>query len=165
MVDRALKVRRMNMPAVPGGLPFVGQVLEMIRRPPWDLMVEWMHQLGPIYKFSLFGENCVVAADPALLKEVLHTGMKNFRKDLDFTYKPFMHLLGTGLVTSEGQLWYTQRAMVSAVFRIEILEIIPDIAKRYVCVIFFFQLFHLFFFLGHGALSSSVPLLRLPLLI
>jgi len=56
--------------------------------------------------------------------------MKAFQKDLDFTYKPFMPLLGTGLVTSEGQLWYTQGSMVSAVFRIEILEIIPHLAKR-----------------------------------
>jgi cytochrome P450 len=129
-VDRALKVRRMNMPVVPGGLPFLGQVLELIRMPPWDLMVQWMERLGPIYRFTLFGESCVVVADPALLREVLQTSMKAFQKDLDFTYKPFMPLLGTGLVTSEGQLWYTQRAMVSAVFRIEILEIIPHIAKR-----------------------------------
>jgi len=118
------------MPVVPGGLPFLGQVLELIRMPPWDLMVQWMECLGPIYRFTLFGESCVVVADPALLREVLQTSMKAFQKDLDFTYKPFMPLLGTGLVTSEGQLWYTQRAMVSAVFRIEILEIIPHIAKR-----------------------------------
>lgn len=130
MVDKGVKIRRMNMPAVEGGVFFLGQVFEMIRMPPWDLMVQWMHQLGPIYQFKLFGENCVVVADPALLKEVLHTAMRNFKKDLDFTYKPFMSLLGTGLVTSEGSLWFTQRAMVSAVFRIEILEIIPHIAKR-----------------------------------
>lgn len=129
-MDKALKVRRMNMPTVPGGVPFLGQVLEMIRSPPWDLMVRWGDALGPIYRFTLFGENCVVVADPALLKEVLQTSMKAFKKDLDFTYKPFMHLLGTGLVTSEGQLWYTQRAMVSSIFRIEILEVIPHIAKR-----------------------------------
>lgn len=130
MVDKRLKVRRMNMPIVQGGVPFLGQVLEMIRMPPWDLMVQWMHQLGPIYQFTLFGEHCVVAADPALLKEILHTNMRSFKKDIDFTYKPFMSLLGTGLVTSEGSLWFTQRAMVSAVFRIEILTIIPLIAKR-----------------------------------
>lgn len=129
-VDRARKIGRMNMPVVPGGLPFFGQVLELIRLPPWDLMVQWMERLGPIYRFTLFGESCVVVADPELLREVLQTSMKAFQKDLGFTYKPFMPLLGTGLVTSEGQLWYTQRAMVSSVFRIEILEIIPDIAKR-----------------------------------
>lgn len=129
-VDRVLKTRRMGMPRVPGGLPYIGQVPALTQSPPWDLMVRWMEQLGPIYRFTLFGEECVVAADPALLKEVLQSSMKAFKKDLDFTYKPFMPLLGTGLVTSEGQLWYTQRAMVSAVFRIEILEIIPHIAKR-----------------------------------
>lgn len=137
-VDRAVKVRRMGMPRVPGGLPYIGQVPALTQSPPWDLMVRWMKELGPIYRFTLFGEECVVAADPGLLKVVLQSSMKAFKKDLDFTYKPFMPLLGTGLVTSEGQLWYTQRAMVSAVFRIEILEIIPHIAKRCVgCWVFF----------------------------
>lgn len=59
------------MAAVPGGLPFLGQVLELIRMPPWDLMVQYMERLGPIYRFTLFGESCVVVADPALLREVL----------------------------------------------------------------------------------------------
>jgi cytochrome P450 len=102
----------------------------MIRSCPWDLMVQWMHQYGPIYRFVLFGETCVVVADPSALKEVLHSNMRSFKKDLDFTYKPFMVLLGTGLVTSEGALWRKQRTLVSSVFRVEILDIIPIIAKR-----------------------------------
>lgn len=131
-VDAQLKIRRMSsIPVVKGGLPYIGHAAALIKVAPWDMMVQWMHQYGPIYRIKLFGQNCVVTADPALLKEVLHSQMRCFQKDLDFTYKPFMVLLGTGLVTSEGSLWAKQRTMVSAVFRIEILEIIPHIAKRW----------------------------------
>lgn len=129
-VDRQFKIRRMNMPLVEGGIPIIGQAVALIKTAPWDLMVQWMHQYGPMYRFKLFGENCVVAADPALLREILQSQMRCFQKDLHFTYKPFMVLLGSGLVTSEGHLWAKQRTMVSPVFRIEILEIIPHIAKR-----------------------------------
>lgn len=41
-------------------------------------------------------------------------------QDQEFTYGPFLPLLGTGLVTSEGEEWRRQRALVSGVFRIEV---------------------------------------------
>jgi hypothetical protein len=73
MVERELKVRRMNMPLVPGGTFILGQALNMIRGTPWDLMVRWMRQYGPVYRFQLFGENCVVVADPKALQEVFQS--------------------------------------------------------------------------------------------
>ena len=39
-------------------------------------------------------------------------------------------ILGTGLVTSEGELWAKQRKMVSNVFRVEILDDIVAITQR-----------------------------------
>ena len=50
--------------------------------------------------------------------------------DVSFTYEPFLDILGTGLVTSEGESWKRQRLMVSAAFRIEILDDIVDISTR-----------------------------------
>lgn len=41
-----------------------------------------------------------------------------------------MCLLGTGLVTSEGKVWRESRANVSKVLRVDILEEIPEMAKR-----------------------------------
>jgi len=46
--------------------------------------------------------------------------MTVFKKDLNFTYKPFMSLLGRGLVTSDGKLWRKQRSLLSHRLRFEI---------------------------------------------
>uniref|UniRef100_A0A7S2Y0F8 Cytochrome P450 n=1 Tax=Fibrocapsa japonica TaxID=94617 RepID=A0A7S2Y0F8_9STRA len=93
-------------------------------------MTEWAQTYGPIYQFHLFGKRCVGVADPSLLKTVLNTEMSKFHKDRDFTYRPFMSLLGTGLVTSEGPLWRRQRSLVSAAFRIHILEEVAHMSRR-----------------------------------
>jgi hypothetical protein len=33
---------------------------------------------------------CACIADPELMKRVLNTNLKNYAKDIDFAYKPFM---------------------------------------------------------------------------
>lgn len=43
---------------------------------------------------------------------------------------PFMCLLGTGLVTSEGKTWRESRTSVSKVLRVDILDEIPVLAKK-----------------------------------
>ncbi|CAM9630537.1 unnamed protein product [Chrysoparadoxa australica] len=119
-----------TVPGVAGGLPILGQCINMLRTSPWDLMTEWAKQYGPIYRFNLFGTQCIVIADPHYMKEVMRTKMMKYHKDLVFAYKPFYSLLGTGIVTSEGQKWRQQRNRVSSIFRIELLEEIPEIALR-----------------------------------
>ena len=39
---------------------------------------------------QIFNEQCAVIADPALMKRVLATNLKNYGKDLDFSYSPFI---------------------------------------------------------------------------
>ena len=43
-------------------------------------------------------------------------------QDPEFSYKPFMPVLGQGLIVSQGELWKTQRLLLSSAFRIEILD-------------------------------------------
>ena len=74
------------IPAVPGGFPVLGQVFEMLKSVPWDLMTHWSLTIGPIFKFQLFGKDCVCVADPELLKEIMHNQMSAFTKDTGFTY-------------------------------------------------------------------------------
>jgi hypothetical protein len=40
-----------------------------------------------------------------------------YSADVGFSYKPFLSILGTGLVTSEGALWKKQRLLISKAFR------------------------------------------------
>ncbi|CAM9495085.1 unnamed protein product, partial [Choristocarpus tenellus] len=113
-----------------GGLPILGQALKLGKGAPWDVMTSWMHKYGPIYRFSMFGKQCVVLAEPQLMKDVMKTKFTNFHKDVGFTYRPFLSLLGTGIVTSDGLRWRSQRNKVSAAFRIEVLSEIPGMSQR-----------------------------------
>jgi cytochrome P450 len=119
---------RMGLPFVEGGYPFVGQVFTMIKGSPWDTMAQWVNHYGTVYCFHLFGEDAVAVADSQILEMILQTKLKNFRKDVHGTYKPFMVLLGKGLVTSEDNEWRRQRTLVSHALRIEILKDIPRMA-------------------------------------
>ena len=114
-----------NIPVVSGSFPFFGHVFEMLEGSPWDVLTRWVMQYGMIYKFHLFGSDCVCVSDPALLRVILQTNYLNYKKDLKWTYKPFMALLGSGLVSAEGQNHRRQRTLLSHPLRIEILEEIP----------------------------------------
>lgn len=73
---------------------------------------------------------CVSVADPATLKVMLQTKHSSFKKDLPFTYKPFLPILGKGIVTADGKEWMRQRTRVSKVLRIDILDEIPSITLK-----------------------------------
>ena len=49
---------------------------------------------------------------------------------MGFSYKHFLPILGTGLVTSDGELWQRQRLLLSGHLRVEILEDIVGISQR-----------------------------------
>lgn len=125
---KILEKRNVSIPMVKGGLPFFGVVFDMLQGSPWDKMAKWTLQHGNIFRIHLFGSDAVVVADPELLKIVLKLKLSCFNKDTAWTYKPFMPLLGRGLVTSEGEQWRAQRAMMGSHLKIDILQHIPKMA-------------------------------------
>ena len=78
----------------------------------------------------LLTQTGIVISDPEVLKRVLDTNQRNYIKDTEFAYRPFMPVLGNGLITSKGDLWKHQRILLSSAFRQEILEETVDVAKR-----------------------------------
>ncbi|CAM9382296.1 unnamed protein product [Ectocarpus sp. 12 AP-2014] len=128
----ALKLRRMSrtVPSLRGTLPVLGPALKLAEGAPWDTMTRWAQEYGSIYKFSLFGNVNVVLSDPSFMKEVMRTKISKYHKDIDFAYRPFLSLLGTGIVTSDGPKWRKQRNKVSAAFRIEVLSAVPGMSQR-----------------------------------
>lgn len=120
--------RLQQIPEVPGGLPIIGHLISLIRRPPWDTLSQWVLQYGPIIRFNLFGRQIIAINDRDMLKRVLQLKFTTYQKD-KFTYGPFMCLLGTGLVTSEGPLWKQQRGFIAPTLRVEILEETGEIVK------------------------------------
>ncbi len=56
----------------------------------------------------------ICTTDPNVVKHVLQTNQKNYRKS--FAYKQLRLALGMGLVTSEGDFWRKQRRMIQPTF-------------------------------------------------
>jgi len=120
----------MNVPSVTGGVPFFGQVFKMLKGSPWDIMNKWAQEFGHRFTFHLFGSDAFVVSDPDILKVILQTKVHIFRKDLEWVYRPFLVILGNGLVTAHGESWRRQRTLLSSALRIDILDDIPAMAVR-----------------------------------
>ncbi|PNH07696.1 Protein LUTEIN DEFICIENT 5, chloroplastic [Tetrabaena socialis] len=124
-----------SIPSAPGGLPLLGHVLPMLTgvrhgKGAWDVMEDWLNAKGPIVKYNIMGTQGVAVCDPAALKRIFQTGYKMYEKDLALSYRPFLPILGTGLVTSDGALWQKQRMLMGPALRVDVLDDIIRIAKK-----------------------------------
>ena len=102
----------------------------MIKGSPWDTMALWVREYGPIYCFHLFGDDAVCVSDPEHLKIVLAQKVHHFKKDVNGTYKPFLDILGTGIVTSDGKEWVRQKILLAKPLKQDILLEVPGMALR-----------------------------------
>lgn len=107
---------------------FIGHGLQLAKGQPWNTFYEWAKRCGGTCRFHVLGRDIFYTSEPKLIKRVFQTHQRNYHKDLDFSYKEFMCILGRGLVTSEDQAWVRGRMLLSHAFRIDILEGIPSIA-------------------------------------
>ena len=107
-------------------LPFLGQALAFLRYRPWDLTANWHRTYNsPIVGFPLLGATMFSIASPSLMKIVLQSRIAAVKKDVQKIMKPFLTILGTGIVSSEGHSWMKQRLKMSNPLRQDVLEIIP----------------------------------------
>jgi cytochrome P450 len=106
--------------------PYIGHALTFLYYPPWDLLTMWHQQEGqPIICFPLMGSMMFSIASPTLCKNVLQSKVSHLHKDVHGTMKPFLSILGTGIVSSDGEHWFQQRLKMSHPLRRDILDIIP----------------------------------------
>lgn len=120
-----LQRSQLNMPMVPSYIPILGTALQFLTYTPWDLMESWHRTYGSIYSFKLLGKTCISIENPQYLKEILQSKIQNVKKDSNFSYKPFLPILGKGIVTSEGKSWMDQRRKISTALKVDVLELIP----------------------------------------
>jgi cytochrome P450 len=136
-------------------LPFIGHGLTFLRYPPWDLITAWHnnsssnlsgdkntgigvgdgtengphnHRSGsysPIVCFPLLGATYFSVASPSLCRAILQSKISHIHKDIVKTMKPFLSILGTGIVSSEGEAWLRQRLKMSHPLRRDVLDLIP----------------------------------------
>lgn len=124
-----------SVPRAPGYNLFLGHVLQLLRCTKdglgaWDMMEKWIKERGPVVRYRILGTHGVAVSDPLALKRIFQTGQKLYEKELSLSYKPFLPILGTGLVTADGALWQKQRLLIGPALRTDILDDIIPIAQR-----------------------------------
>ena len=125
-----LRLVALNMPIVPSSIPFFGHAFRFIVQTPWDSMLQWHQQVGEIFSFTLMGRTMVSLSNPEHLKLALQSKISAVKKDVGFTYQPFLVILGKGIVTSEDKDWMHQRLKMSTALRITVLDIIPRVTLK-----------------------------------
>lgn len=97
----------------PAEIPLLGSILDLRRDPP-GFFTRLAHEYGDVSRFTVFGKEALLFAEPELIKEVLLGQPKNFRKSRGLQLAKA--LLGEGLLTSEGDFHKAQRKMASPAF-------------------------------------------------
>lgn len=75
-------------------------------------------EFGSVVHFSFGSRSFHLIAHPSDIAHVLHGNQRNYRKDTR-TYAKIRDILGDGLVTSDGDTWQRQRALVQPAFHHE----------------------------------------------
>jgi len=126
----------LGVPAAPGGNALLGHVWSMTmcvrnNKGAWDVITDWVTDApDKLVKFRIMGTHCVAFSDPMGMKRVFQSGYKIYQKDLALSYSPFLPILGTGLVTADGDLWQKQRTLMGPALRVDVLDDIIHIAKK-----------------------------------
>jgi len=122
-----LQLLALQMPIKTSSIPFLGHGIRFMQSSPWDLLLAWHKQCGRVFCFPLMGRTVVSIADPDYLRLLLQSKIRNVKKDVGFSYQPFLVILGKGIVTSEGDSWMKQRLKMSTTLRHDVLDCIPQV--------------------------------------
>jgi cytochrome P450 len=83
-------------------------------RDPLEFFAQLTHRYGDVVHFRMGAEHVVLLNDPALIRDVLVTHNRNFRKGR--ALERARKLLGDGLLTSEGATHLQRRRMIQPAF-------------------------------------------------
>ena len=96
-------------PPGPKGKPFLGNLLEF-RRDPLQFLVRLAREYGDVASFRIGSQKIVQISHPDLIKDVLVTNHRNFRKT--GVLERARPVLGNGLVTADGEFHRRQRKLM-----------------------------------------------------
>lgn len=102
-----------KQPAGLGGLPFLGNLPEFARD-PIKFITRLKQEYGDVAGFSLMGDKGILISNPEHIGQVLlETGKRYGKSNSSYALR---HILGNGLVTSEGDFWKHQRKLIAPAF-------------------------------------------------
>lgn len=84
----------------------LGVLVPLLRaEAPWLLFMKIVSEEGPVVLARIFHMHFIQVMGPESMKKVFQVAYKNFPKDVDLSFRPFLGILGNGLVTSDGDSW------------------------------------------------------------
>jgi cytochrome P450 len=100
------------IPSMPLRLPLVGHVLSYAPDPLG--FFERATKRGPFVRIDLMGARAVLVSDPEIIEEICVGQNRSFKKDR--FARDLQRVLGTGLLTSDGDFWRRQRRLAQPAF-------------------------------------------------
>lgn len=95
-------------------LPIVGALPGLLRDAPGQLLAATRRHPGQLFALRIGPMSVPIITPPALVQQVLCEDVRIFGKG--GMWKSVRHLLGNGLVTSEGDFWLRQRRLLQPLF-------------------------------------------------
>jgi len=102
-----------TFPPGPRGQPFLGSFNDL-QRDILGFMSRAVREHGDVVGFHVFGKPFCILGHPELIEQVLVRDASKFIKSID--YRKLAGVLGTGLLTSEGETWRKQRTLAQPIF-------------------------------------------------
>ncbi|KAF3998447.1 cytochrome P450 [Glaciimonas immobilis] len=99
-----------NIPS-PGGLPLIGNLLQLRPDRTYQTLCDWADQHGSMYFFRIAHRRIVVLSDPALIDRLLRERPEKFRRWQKIE-ELAMEIGADGVFIAEGEKWWRHRKMV-----------------------------------------------------
>ena len=121
-----------GIPHAPSSLPILRHLHMLAFDPaPWSVMSSWIESTNEMMiTWGLPLQDFVMVRGGEAMKTVFQTRFKDWHKDVGLSFHPFLCILGSGLVTSEGELWQKQRKLMTPAFKGDILQEVIEIGLR-----------------------------------
>ncbi|XP_027047079.1 cytochrome P450 4F5-like [Pocillopora damicornis] len=132
--DEFTSLRKIPKPS--GSLPVFGHGLTFLRQENHaKLLQDWSEKYGPIIRYNRgFGDSRVLLTDPELIKYVVVTNAKNYRRS-EFV-RQVLPSIGNGLFSSNGKDHAFQRKLITPAFHfsnlVGMVEHFEDVAHNLV---------------------------------
>lgn len=114
-------------PGPRGFFPF-SKYSKIMRADPMDFFSGINREFGNTTSFSIFGIRITSTINPMDAKYVLQENASNYTKSI--TYNEIKHILGQGLLTSEGAFWKRQRRISQPAFKRSMIEKFSEVVLQ-----------------------------------
>ena len=97
---------------------------------PVRVLTKYTELVGDTFRFYFGGvKEAIVTTNPTVIQHVLKTNADNYHKS-EIQVKRMGHFLGKGLLTSEGEVWRTQRRLIQKGFDRKQLDVLGSIMQE-----------------------------------